>query len=55
MKFGQFGFLFVGTAGGDANDLTGLRDAGGEVEEHEGLPVLGGGAGRGEGCVVRWE
>ena len=55
LEFKQLSLLFVGAARGDADDVARLTDLGGEVEEHEGLPVLGGGAGRGERGVVHGE
>ncbi len=51
----KVGLLGIGASRGDAHDIARLGDAVGEVEEHEGLPVLGGGAGCGEGGVVHWK
>lgn len=55
LKGQQLSSLLLGASRGDAYDVARLTDLGGEVEEHEGLPVLGGRAGRGERGVVRGE
>lgn len=55
MKFGQFRLLFGAASRCNANDVSGLFDFVCVVEKDEGLPILGGGAGGGEGHVVRRE
>ena len=55
LKCEQFGLLFFGAAGGDAHNVAGLRNFGGEVKEDERLPVLRGRACCREGCVVYGE